>query len=540
MQINEYVNNKIEELETHFPEKIRGIVPFNNDLLVWTKSGVYVFSIKTKNKNKIIEVNKTNKILILKDNALLICTGKDGVFIFKNGVLNPLNLPVEFQNADFKDACIDPENRIWFATNKGLLSLLFKNDTENYIAYTLEQGYPFVDCKSVQVFHHRVYVNSNDKLYSIPNNIKTLIGNSAPNFFLKQVYTSNNIVTPKNNIYSFKSDENSIKIEFEYLNFSDKESNNVLAYKFDGIDSSYTYSKTPEIVFNKLSPGDYKITIFPIYQKRIIFNKPQIISLSIQKPIWITLPFILLYVLVTIGLTYYSIKIYIIQFKKKEKLKAEQIQLIADYKMAAIRAQMNPHFIFNCINSIQRYILTSSPKEAYNYLSDFGKLIRLVLDHSDESLISLREELNIIELYIKMEQLRFEDAFEFIIDNKSKINPEEYSLPPMMLQPYIENSIWHGIMGLKNKKKGIIKLSYSFENNKLLITIEDNGIGRSEASKQNKKNHKSKAIALNNKRINTLNQLNSTTDTINIEDITNEQNEIIGTIVKITISQHNE
>lgn len=541
LQINEYVNNKIVELETNFPEKIRGISPFKDEILFWTKSGLYKFSIDTKQQTKLAEINKPNKVLVLNENTLIICTTKDGVFLLKNEALSPLKLPVYFQTANFKDACIDEANTIWFATNKGLLNLKYENNMEKYEPFTSEQGYPFIDCKSIQEYNHNIYINSNDKLYSIPHKIKTLTETTIPSFFLKHVYANNKIVLPKNKIYEFKSNETSIKFEFEYLNYFQQESANKIAYKFEGIDSAYTYSTSNEILFNKLSSGEYKVRFFPVYEKKIIFNKPEVITISISKPIWITLPLILLYLLVTIALIYYSVKIYITQFQKKEKKKAEQIQLMADYKMAAIRAQMNPHFIFNCINSIQRYILTSSPKEAYKYLSDFGKLIRLVLDHSDENLISLKQELNMVELYVKMEQLRFEDAFEFIIENKSDINADEFHLPPMMLQPYIENAIWHGIMGLQNKRKGVIKLSYAITNSQLLITIEDNGIGRTEALKHSQKNHKSKAIALNNKRIDTLNLLNSSsTDSINIEDILDLNNNVIGTIVHIKISQQNE
>jgi hypothetical protein len=541
LQINEYVNEKINELSINFPEKIRGILPFKNEILFWTKTGLYMFFLDTKKQSKLAEINKTNKVLILDDNTLMICTTKDGVFVLKNGVLSSIKLPLEFQNANFKDACLDENNTIWFATNKGLLNLKYVNNIKKFEHFTLEQGFPFVDCKSIQEYNHKIYINSNDKLYSIPCKIQTVTSTIVPNFFLKRVYGNNKIVFPKNKTYEFNSNETLIKFEFEFLDYFQKESTNKIAYKFEGIDSTYTYSTSTEILFNKLSSGEYNVSFFPVYEKKIIFNKPEIITISISKPIWITLPFILLYLFVIIALIYYSIRIYITQFQKKEKRKAEQIQLVADYKMAAIRAQMNPHFIFNCINSIQRYILTSSPKEAYKYLSDFGKLIRLVLDHSDENLISLKQELNMVELYVKMEQLRFEDAFEFIIENKSTINADEFYLPPMMLQPYIENAIWHGIMGLQNKRRGVIKLSYSITNNQLLITIEDNGIGRTEALKHSKKNHKSKAIALNNKRIETLNLLNSSsTDSINIEDILDLNNNVIGTIVNIKISQQNE
>lgn len=157
-RINEYINNKIDELETDFSEKIRGIVPFKNDILFWTKTGLYTFSINTKQQTKLTDVNKTNKVLVFDENTLIICTTKDGVFVFKNGVLKSIKLPIEFQTANFKDACLDEDNSIWFATNNGVLNMKYENNLEKFTSFSLEQGFPFIDCKSIEEYNHKIYM----------------------------------------------------------------------------------------------------------------------------------------------------------------------------------------------------------------------------------------------------------------------------------------------------------------------------------------------------------------------------------------------
>jgi LytS/YehU family sensor histidine kinase len=213
-----------------------------------------------------------------------------------------------------------------------------------------------------------------------------------------------------------------------------------------------------------------------------------------------------------------------------------------NYQMAAIRAQMNPHFIFNCINSIQRYILTNDKTTAYNYLTKFSKLIRLVLNNSEEENITLTSELEMVGLYVELEQLRFEEAFIYDLIISEDIDSDDCFIPPMMLQPYIENSIWHGIMGLNGLRKGKISISISEENEMLRIDIKDNGIGRDEAMKHQTKNHKSKANKLNERRINIINNINHTINgSINIYDIHDDINQtIIGTQVTLIIPQNYE
>ncbi len=187
-------------------------------------------------------------------------------------------------------------------------------------------------------------------------------------------------------------------------------------------------------------------------------------------------------------------------------------------ELRTLRSQINPHFVFNSLNSIKSYILTHRPIEAAEYLTDFSVLMRSILQHSKEQLISLTNELETVLLYIKLEKLRFEDNFEFIYELDESIDTDEVLIPPMLLQPYIENAIKHGLMNKEGKR--ILELKIKHLNNFIEIIVEDNGIGREQASllRKNLPKYQSMGMNINDERIKLLGQANDLHITIVIED----------------------
>jgi hypothetical protein len=173
--------------------------------------------------------------------------------------------------------------------------------------------------------------------------------------------------------------------------------------------------------------------------------------------------------------------------RKNEKLKNEKIQTelhqrAAELEMQALRAQMNPHFIFNCLSSINRFILKNEGKTASNYLVRFSRLIRMVLINSQKSLVPLEDELQMLTIYLDMERLRFKDSFDYGITFLNTMETGNIFIPPLLLQPFCENAIWHGLQHLPdrhagNKGQGRLNIEFSMKDNILHCTISDNGIG---------------------------------------------------------------
>ena len=226
-----------------------------------------------------------------------------------------------------------------------------------------------------------------------------------------------------------------------------------------------------------------------------------------------------------------SLIVYFNRIQKKRELLKRQL-LMAEQK--AVRSQMNPHFIFNSLNSIQNFILDNDQENANVYLVIFSKLIRRILEAMKVNFISLREEIETIKLYLELEKFRFSTRFEYNIDIAPDLNLDQISIPSMIMQPYLENAIWHGLV----PKEGPGKLDIRFElknNDVLLISITDNGIGRAKAAEITKKRKFHKSTGMNNveERLHLLNQLNHTHARVEIIDLYNADSTPAGTRIEL-------
>lgn len=224
------------------------------------------------------------------------------------------------------------------------------------------------------------------------------------------------------------------------------------------------------------------------------------------------------------------------EIAENEKRLNDLTMQMAQTRQQALRAQMNPHFIFNCLNSINGFILQNEVSTASRYLIKFSKLIRLILEHSNEKYISLSSELDALKLYIEMEQLRFEKKFSFEIIVDDDIPAEDLMVPPLIYQPFIENSIWHGL--LHQKKEGRLTISLNMDNNFLECHIEDNGIGREmSASLKSKTNthKKSLGLKLTSERLAIMKEQEGRNTAVEVYDLVDPEGIAAGTKVIIKI-----
>ena len=225
-----------------------------------------------------------------------------------------------------------------------------------------------------------------------------------------------------------------------------------------------------------------------------------------------------------------------IEKAESERDKSEMQQQAIDLEMQALRAQMNPHFIFNCLNSINRFIIANNAAQAANHLTKFAKLIRLVLEQSGKSFISLEDELYCLQLYMDLEALRFEIPFKYEI-NTNGINTSVVMIPSLLIQPFVENAIWHGLNGSANTN-GKIRINMSLQNSILHCGISDNGIGRKKiivSDEKLKDGKKSLGIELTRNRLQLIDPSKAEEAGITIYDLTNESGESAGTCVDIKI-----
>ncbi len=236
---------------------------------------------------------------------------------------------------------------------------------------------------------------------------------------------------------------------------------------------------------------------------------------------------ILLIVLLTIGL---GAGFYILKVSKQRRIANQQLAL------GSLRSQMNPHFIFNALNSVNSFISENDQRSANKFLANFSRLMRLVMENSEFNFIPLQKELEILKIYLQLEHFRFKDQFEYSIEIDENIDEDEIQLPPMLIQPYIENAIWHGLR--YKEQEGLLELKIAEQNKNLIVTISDNGIGRkrsAELKTGNQKKNKSTALRNIKERIKIINDLHQLKIEVTIEDLNIDGT---GTLVKLVIPQN--
>lgn len=307
------------------------------------------------------------------------------------------------------------------------------------------------------------------------------------------------------------------------------------AYRLKELDSNWTFTNNRVVDFNFLQPGSYTFELKACNNNNVWTIHPLQYHFTIGQPFWQTWWFILL----VISLIAAVIFIIFISRVRSVKEKATIKQQLAELEAKAIRAQMNPHFIFNSLNAIQETIITEKVDAAYDYLSRFSKLLRMVLDNSEKNFISLNSELETIRLYLSLEALRFSQSFTYSIELKEEPDKEDIFVPSLLLQPFVENAIWHGLSNKEGEKK--LLLQFEEKEGDLICIIQDNGIGRERAAeiKKNKLGagrFESKGTKLALQRVEILNRERPGSANIETIDLFDEAGNADGTKVVVVLA----
>ena len=225
-----------------------------------------------------------------------------------------------------------------------------------------------------------------------------------------------------------------------------------------------------------------------------------------------------------------------IQRLEGERSRAALQQRSRELEIQALRSQMNPHFIFNCLNAINRFILGEETEAASDYLTKFSRLMRMIMNHSRHSTITLADELEILRLYLDMERLRFKDAFGYTIVVEDGLDVDEIRIPPLLVQPFVENAIWHGLM--HKEERGSLLIIMRAKEDRLTCVIRDNGIGRKRAALLKSKSvekHKSMGLQITAERMALLSGAGESRPFFELEDLYDEEGCPAGTQVTLTI-----
>ncbi len=334
-----------------------------------------------------------------------------------------------------------------------------------------------------------------------------------------------------------KHHENYLSFSFSSIAFTHPQQN-IFRYRLDGIDPEWIVAGKRRFVnYTNLPSGDYTFQLQAANNEGLWNPEVLEIPVSIATPWWETWWFKTLLILGLAGVAYAGYSYRIAAIRKEARLKSEFQKKLADVELAALRAQMNPHFIFNCLNSIESYIIKNETFKAAEYINDFARLMRLILQNSRSELISLSDEIEALDLYLQMESLRFDNQFQYYIKVGEEVNQNEMEIPPMLIQPFVENAIWHGL--IPKKGSGLLNIEMKRSNGVLKIVIEDNGIGRKRAEELNasmkKRGKRSMGMLITQSRMEVISELYNTHATVAINDLTDEDGNPAGTRVDLEI-----
>lgn len=431
---------------------------------------------------------------------------------------------------------LDSGNIAWIGTNNGLSRIVFSMENGFHYSvstFTSKNGLLTNEVNSVIRLGKTIWaIHTNGISVFEPGGLQN---NQNP----PPVYITNMIVsgdTVHEDGARFRYDQNYLNISFIGLSFKDP-GHIMYRYKMENVDSDWVNTAYTSVQYQTLPPGNYRFLVTAQNNDGYWSRSPASVSFTILPAWWQTWLFKTVAGIFILTLLFLLFRIRLNNIRRREQKKNLLQNRIATFELNALRAQMNPHFVFNAINSVQYFITNNDPDSSQKYLSKFAKLIRYVVDNSRLASIPVKQEIDALTLYLDLESLRFTTRFDYSIHVDPNVDTEYLQIPSMLIQPYVENAIWHGLM--HKNGKGKIEIRLKMDGDSLYCAIEDNGIGREKslALKQAKKENTHRSVGLSNTkdRLDIINQVNNSSLAVVITDLHDRFGEACGTLVEIHI-----
>lgn len=490
-------------------------------------------------KNAVL-ADRIDDIEVLHDGRLIIATKGNGVFCWRPGdkKVKPINLGNGFtDDIACRNIFMENDSISWISTNKGLFKINTVRDRVVFI-YTSAHGLPGNEVNEVYVNPAQIWVATSHGISCI-NRDQSFMNNVPPPVYITGVKV-NGVNIPDNQLQNLEIGYNPEDITIDFVGLSYKSMGECkYQYRLLGLHDNWNHTSKNGIEISSLNPGDYTLQVSAISRQGVKSVQPAQIRFTVLAPFWQKAWFIVLMVLVTGALVFLLFRYRLNLVRRREARINELNRALLNLKLKALRAQMNPHFTFNVMNSIQHFILEKDEESAHRYLSKFAKLVRIILQHSEEESISLQEEIKALELYLDLEVMRFENSFDYTIHVDDTVDTLKTMIPSMLMQPYVENSIKHGLPLLK--EKGKISIIIQDLGNELKFVIEDNGVGREKTGAQSlmTKEHRSFGTSITQERLSVIGELNNIELTQKTIDLKNDRGEPVGTRVEIYIPKTN-
>ncbi len=441
---------------------------------------------------------------------------------------------------------VDNENAIWIGTNQGINKLDLQkyrsSKTIDLNSFGKAEGFSGVECNSYGIWE--------DKDSTLWFGTVGGIVRYQPNAFKENKLESRTFITSIKLQNADTALANGVVLPYNY---------NSLTFYYRGISltnpDKVRYIKTLEGLETKwsepssedyskyanLPPGKYTFKVKSCNSEGIWNSEAVSFEFEIKTPYFKTWWFYTTITGLSIALIMTVFRVRVNNIRKKEKAEFDRKVEISKVELKALRAQMNPHFVFNSLNSIQHYILNSKSNEAAKYLNKFAKLIRIILSNSEKAMVTVNEDIESLNLYLELESMRFDGKFDYSINVDKTVDGDYDEIPPMLMQPYIENAILHGLN--PKETKGHLKIDIFIKNNYIVCRITDDGIGRAKSGEIKRTTpsnaHKSLGMKITSERVRILNDINKSDLSVSVTDLTDGNGNSNGTMVEIYIPHFN-
>ncbi len=503
--------------------KVKSLLAVGEDsILVGTTKGILLLNASTFIKPKVFESLQNTSIsdLEYEKGNIWIGTKGDGLFLLsQNKHFAHLPAPSEI----ITNITFYKDSFLLLSTNTGLYIKSKTNSATNWT--TLYTG----EVLNATPFRDKIFVGTKHGLIAI----------DTSHLFVQQAYPVylSSVTAGKRNVsidsLIFNHQEKDLYFNFDLLSYGRQ--NSKLSYRLVGAISSKGQISGRQLFLQNLEPGNYNLLL---YVGDLDGKLALIVPFQIKPAFWQTMWFIFLLITFCIIIILASAYSFYKYTKRTAYKKAAIRRTLSEYKLTALKAQINPHFISNSLTSIQQLVLSNELDNASRYLAQFSQLIRQVLQYSDKSLVLLSEELKIIDLNISLEQLRFNNKFSYIVEIDPDVSHSAVYIPPLISQPFIENAIWHGLLPLRGVRMPLLRIKIVRDGDNLILSIIDNGVGRKANSNQKSVSNSafaSRGIELTQSRIENLNQIYTTGKATIIFIDLQENEEPSGTRVDIVL-----
>jgi ligand-binding sensor domain-containing protein len=521
--------------DTIWQERATAIFSNNDTIYIGTLSGLYQLT-PDKEVHYLGEKIKAlqGRIAAVVEDAnhvIWIATTGSGVIGWRNGELIQHITRQNGLASNFCRTLFYNNGRLWIGTDKGLCKMNVLQAGYPIDKYTISDGLSSDIINAVYAADNKVFVGTPEGITFFEED--EIASQSQCVLRFTDIAVAGRNYYPTEAPVIIPHEKNSI--QFNYVGISFKSNGDIrYRYRLLGLDSAWQETRETFLSYPTLPSGDYQLQIQAI-NKFDVRSQLLTAGFTIEKLLYERTWFRILIGLLFLAITGLLVWIIIRRVRKREQEKAAISKRINDLEQLSRKAQMNPHFIFNSLNSIQHYVMDSDVAGANKFISGFSRLIRQTLDFSSKPEISLEEELDYLTNYLELEKTRLEDAFSWAVSIEEGVDPAEYYIPPMILQPFVENSVRHGLR-FRRDKNGLVTITVKRTGDHLVCILEDNGVGR-KAAMQYKSittiNYQSKGLSLTADRITMFNKEHEHKITMQIDDLEDDNHQALGTRVTI-------